>query len=150
MMYVAEVIAQIEKIIASGLDGDKLPRETRLAEEIGCSLGTVRSALRELNDRGVIVTRHGYGTFLAGVDLPVNPGDNRPTHVQLADQIEKMIDDGNITDRFPPYRLFALQLGVGWETLLSSYALLRERDVIYTVRWGRMKGTYANKDRPRT
>jgi DNA-binding GntR family transcriptional regulator len=150
MMYVAEVIAQVERIIARGLEDDKLSRETLLAEEIGCSLGTLRRALRELAGRGVIVRRHGYGTFLAGVELPVDPRDIRPTRIQLADRIEKMIADGEITGGFPPYRQFALQLGVGWETLLSSYALLRERDVIYTVTWGRMKGTYVNKEKPTT
>ena len=45
---------------------------------------------------------------------------------------------------------FAQQLGVGWEPLLSSYALLRERDVIYTVKWGLMKGTYVNKEKRTT
>lgn len=91
--------------------------------------------------------RHGYGTYLAGVELPVDPSDSRPTHVQLADRIEKMIDDGDITGRLPPYRQFARQLGVGWETLLNSFALLRERDVIYTVKFGRMRGTYVSEEK---
>jgi DNA-binding GntR family transcriptional regulator len=149
-MYAEEVVRQIENIIARGLEDDKLPGEIRLAEEIGCSVGTVQSALRELTDRGIVVRRHGYGTYVAGVDLPaLDPGDSRPSDVQLADRIEKMIDDGMITGRFPPYRKFAQELGVGHELLNKSLAVLRERNVVYTLRRaGRDKsGTYVTKEK---
>lgn len=147
-MYVAEAVVKIEKIIAEGLDNDKLPPEIRLAELVGCSRSTVQRALKELAERGVIIRRHGYGTFLAGVDLPVDPRDSRRTYEQLADSMEKLIRNGGLTGRFPPYRQFALELGIGWENLRKAYEILREGGLIFTVRYGRLRGTYVTDPPP--
>ena len=43
----------------------KLPAERALAEEYGCSYITVRHATASLRDRGLIVSIHGRGTFVA-------------------------------------------------------------------------------------
>ena len=55
-------------ILADGIwsPGDKLPAERDLAEEIGISLGTVQKTLNALAIDGVLVRRHGHGTFVAG------------------------------------------------------------------------------------
>lgn len=45
--------------------GDKLPPETALARESGLSLGTAQKALAQLARDGVLVRRHGHGTFVA-------------------------------------------------------------------------------------
>jgi len=45
--------------------GDKLPGERELAREWGVAYGTVRAAIWLLRDRGVIISRHGKGTFIA-------------------------------------------------------------------------------------
>ena len=44
--------------------GARLPGERALAELYGVALGTVRSALRVLRDKGVIVTTPSKGTFI--------------------------------------------------------------------------------------
>jgi GntR family transcriptional regulator len=56
--------------IASGElpPGRKLPAERDLAEEWGIGYQTVRRAMRELRDRGLVVSRVGKGTFVAGRD----------------------------------------------------------------------------------
>src|SRR5687768_13320327 len=41
--------------------GEWLPRETRLAEELGVSRGVVRDAIEALRKRGVLYVRHGRG-----------------------------------------------------------------------------------------
>ncbi len=46
-------------------DGDLLPPEKRLAEIFGVSVGTVQAALQQLQQRGEIVRRSGYGSRVA-------------------------------------------------------------------------------------
>jgi GntR family transcriptional regulator len=45
--------------------GHKLPAERDLAAEIGVGYMTVRRAMRELRERGLIITVVGRGTFVA-------------------------------------------------------------------------------------
>lgn len=45
--------------------GDQLPGEYDLAEALPASLGTVQKALGRLVEQGVIIRRHGSGTFVA-------------------------------------------------------------------------------------
>jgi GntR family transcriptional repressor for pyruvate dehydrogenase complex len=45
--------------------GERLPPERELAKEIGVSRTSVRAGLRSLAAKGVLVTRHGAGTFVA-------------------------------------------------------------------------------------
>lgn len=44
--------------------GDKLPPEAEMAAHLPASLGTVQKALNHLADRGLVVRRHGHGTFV--------------------------------------------------------------------------------------
>jgi GntR family transcriptional regulator len=45
--------------------GQKLPAERDLADEWGIAYQTVRRAMRELRERGLVVSRVGKGTFVA-------------------------------------------------------------------------------------
>ncbi len=45
--------------------GDQLPAETELAQAYEASVGTIQKALQQLADDGVLVRRHGSGTFVA-------------------------------------------------------------------------------------
>lgn len=45
--------------------GARLPGERDLAAEYGIALGTVRRAVEELRDRGLVVTLASKGTFVA-------------------------------------------------------------------------------------
>ncbi|WP_235997644.1 GntR family transcriptional regulator [Nocardiopsis coralli] len=45
--------------------GSRLPPERELAESYGVSYMTVRRAMKELRERGVVVSVHGKGTFIA-------------------------------------------------------------------------------------
>ncbi len=44
--------------------GDKLPTEAEMAEEYGVSRISIREALRSLSAVGLVVTRHGEGSFI--------------------------------------------------------------------------------------
>ncbi len=56
----------IEARIADGTlaPGARLPGERALAEEYGVALGTVRSALRVLRDKELLVTTPSKGTYV--------------------------------------------------------------------------------------
>ena len=58
---------QIEEQILSGTlkPGDKLPTERMLEEETGLSRGTIKTAFRELQKSGKIITIQGSGSFVA-------------------------------------------------------------------------------------
>lgn len=50
--------------------GAQLPSEDRLAEDCGVAVGTIQRALRNLVDTGVLVRKHGKGTFVSGARAP--------------------------------------------------------------------------------
>ena len=49
--------------------GDQLPTEDELMEQFGVSRATVRRALADLSDQGLLVRRAGKGTFVIGPKL---------------------------------------------------------------------------------
>ena len=67
------VIQQIEELILNGVlrPGDRLPPERELATEIDVSRPVLREALKLLEDRGLLTSRQGGGTFVADVIGPI-------------------------------------------------------------------------------
>ncbi|EKF20655.1 FadR/GntR family transcriptional regulator [Nitratireductor pacificus] len=63
------VVRQIETLILEGVlrDGDRLPGERELARQLDVSRPILRDALKALEERGLILTRHGGGTYVADV-----------------------------------------------------------------------------------
>jgi DNA-binding FadR family transcriptional regulator len=63
------VTRQIEELILQGVlrPGDRLPAERELSETMEVSRPTLREALADLEERGLIATRPGGGTFIADV-----------------------------------------------------------------------------------
>ena len=63
------VVRQVEQLILRGIlrPGERLPSERDLAEELGVSRPSLRDALAELSDRGLLVSRAGSGVFVADV-----------------------------------------------------------------------------------
>lgn len=74
------VVNSIREAIASGKisTGDKLPPERGIAEMMGVSRSTVRTALKMLDGMGLIDIRHGSGVYVAG------PDDSDKTSRQIA------------------------------------------------------------------
>jgi len=63
----------VDEIIASIVDGrlktgDQLPNEREMAKIYGVSRVPLREALRSLRQMGIIVTKHGIGTFVNEVN----------------------------------------------------------------------------------
>ena len=59
-----QVADDIQRRIAEGEISAKLPSERSFAEEYGVAYTTVRRAMEILRERGLIITRHGRGTFV--------------------------------------------------------------------------------------
>jgi len=66
LVYV-RVVNDIAARISSGelSPGTRLRAERDLATHYGVSYGTVRRAMQELREQGLIVTIHGRGTFVS-------------------------------------------------------------------------------------
>jgi GntR family transcriptional repressor for pyruvate dehydrogenase complex len=63
------VVQQIEKLILRGIlrPGERLPSERELADRMGVSRPSLREALAELQDKGLLTTKAGAGVFVADV-----------------------------------------------------------------------------------
>lgn len=63
------VVRQIELLILRGIlrPGERLPSERDLSERLGVSRPSLRDAVADLQDRGLLTTRAGAGIFVAEV-----------------------------------------------------------------------------------
>lgn len=63
------VVRQIELLILRGVlrPGERLPSERDLSEKLGVSRPSLREAIAELQDRGLLVSRAGAGIYVAEV-----------------------------------------------------------------------------------
>jgi GntR family transcriptional repressor for pyruvate dehydrogenase complex/GntR family L-lactate dehydrogenase operon transcriptional regulator len=61
------IAEQLQGMIAEGVlkAGERLPPERQLAERLGVSRPSVREAIQKLGSKGLVVTRHGGGSFVA-------------------------------------------------------------------------------------
>jgi GntR family transcriptional repressor for pyruvate dehydrogenase complex len=64
-----EVVEQIETLILEGVlsTGDRLPGERELSRQFDVSRPILRDALKALEGRGLLTTRHGGGTHVADI-----------------------------------------------------------------------------------
>ncbi len=91
---VAEAVAHLGQAIGMGLlrAGDRLPSEAELAEDLGISVVTLRSALAMLRGAGVIETRRGRGggTFISDLPPPelLGAAPRLPREAELRDLID--------------------------------------------------------------
>jgi GntR family transcriptional regulator len=71
--------------------GDRLPSEIELSERWGISRPTLREALRLLEEEGLIVRRHGVGTFVASTRPVLEAG------LEMLESIERMAEHRGLT-----------------------------------------------------
>src|SRR3954447_20603217 len=71
----AQLAWRLRVLIASGQlrAGDRLPGVRELAVGADVNVNTARAVYRRLEDDGLIVSRHGLGTFVAD-EVPTAPG----------------------------------------------------------------------------
>ena len=63
------VVRQIELLILRGIlrPGERLPSERELSERLGVSRPSLREAIADLQERGLLASRAGAGIFVADV-----------------------------------------------------------------------------------
>ena len=69
MAIAQDISFRLEQLILDGglAPEQKMPSERQLATRLGVSRAVIREALRELQGRGVIETRHGKGSFVSRI-----------------------------------------------------------------------------------
>ncbi|MFN8187892.1 MAG: FCD domain-containing protein [Gaiellales bacterium] len=91
---VAETVARLGQAIGMGLlrPGDRLPPEAELADDLGISPVTLRSALTILRSAGVLETQRGRGggTVVANGAFPLSllEGARLPSEAELLDLVD--------------------------------------------------------------
>lgn len=105
-----DIACQIKHAIEVGefCPGDQLPSERDLAEMFGVGRTTVREALRTLETEGLVIVRHGQGTFIA-----------EPEMSSLADHFAELITQNECT----PAQVLEARCGV--EVHLARLAALK-------------------------
>ncbi len=75
------LVRQVVREILAGIESGKLarangllPSETELGQRYSVSRATIREALSQLEQRGVVLRRHGVGTFVAPVARKIDAG----------------------------------------------------------------------------
>jgi GntR family transcriptional regulator len=74
---------------------------------------------------------------------PIDPFGPEYAYVQVADDIQRRVSEGEIPAKLPSERSFAEEYGVAYTTVRHAMALLREREVIVTVHG---RGTFVKPD----
>jgi GntR family transcriptional regulator len=69
----------------------------------------------------------------------VDPFGAEYAYVQVADDVQRRIEAGEIAAKLPSERSFAEEYGVAYTTVRHAMAMLRERGIIVTVHG---RGTY--------
>ena len=69
-----QIIDQVKRLVASGQmqPGDELPAIRNLAEQLLVNPNTVARAYRELENLGIVSSRHGSGTYISETSSPLN------------------------------------------------------------------------------
>ncbi|CCQ98072.1 conserved hypothetical protein [[Clostridium] ultunense Esp] len=85
--------SQVKEIILEMINNldfmSKLPSEQKLASKLGVSRNTVREALKALENEGLIISRHGVGTFVTRY----NGKENIRYNIATLDSTTKIITD---------------------------------------------------------
>ncbi len=122
----------VEENIRSGAfpPGARLPSEHEFSQRYGVSRATVREALRELVDSGLVLRRHGKGSFVLAVARDaVEPVKLVGSLEDLYDQVEQVVA-----------RSVEIEEGPGPAKVLDRLALPRDTPVTVVRRVRGIKG----------
>lgn len=120
--------------------GDQLPSESELSQAVGVSRNTIRDALMLLERNGIVVRRHGLGTFLAPTLLHLRTGLHQMLPIPeliAASGFKPQIRELNIASARGPSEAHQI-LQVPLTEPLQSVSLLHladERPAIYITYW---------------
>lgn len=125
-----QVMSLIEDAIHRGElgPGARLENEVELAQRLGISRPTLRAAIGQLVDRGMLIRRRGFGTVVA------------PVHVSRPIGVTSLYDDLTKADRLPTTEVLTFERIEAPEDVADVLALDDERKVYYFERLRRADG----------
>ena len=87
-----QIERQLRLAVASGriAPGERLPSARELAARLAVNFHTVRAAYGELEKEGLVVCRHGRGTFVSTDARPLNAADLRRV---VRGHVERLAED---------------------------------------------------------
>ena len=122
---IEQVTTQMRSLIAKNqFRNGRLPSEPELAQQLGASRATVRQALASLATEGLIVRKHGVGTFINQQVL------NIPTRLEEVWDFAEMIRLSGYT---PGVQHLELNLSSSSDILARKLALIPEFDEVLTT-----------------
>lgn len=130
----------ILKLIHQTQPGDQIPSETILSQRLGVSRNTIRDALMSLEQDGIVVRRHGIGTFVAASPHQLRTSLNRILPIPeliAASGFKHKIRDLKIGTLLGPSEAHQL-LGASPTEKLVSVTLLHmagKRPAVYITYW---------------
>ncbi|MCP5082155.1 MAG: UTRA domain-containing protein [Alphaproteobacteria bacterium] len=118
--------------------GDKLPKDARLAEELGCARTTVQRAMRDLSDSGIVERRRKGGTHVrldpvtrATLDIPITRREVEQNDAVYGYQLVK-----KVSAKIPPSIAANFELSTPTTMLhIEALHLADQRPYIYEDRW---------------
>lgn len=123
----SQIRTELQRLVSTAAPHSVLPRERDLAEELGVSRTTLRQALRELLDAGLIYTIRGQGTFVSDTRIAKGTSLSGFTEDMRARGLtpsSKMIEADAVVAR----DALATELGVPEGSLLYRVERLRLAD----------------------
>ncbi|MDQ2710232.1 MAG: GntR family transcriptional regulator [Actinomycetota bacterium] len=95
-----QVAAAVRELISNGqlIPGSKLPKHEQLIAAYGVSLGTVKRALGQLQNEGLIVSRRGEGAFVRSGQPTKPPHLDDPT-AEMRREIDELTRRLTIVER---------------------------------------------------
>ena len=87
-----QIIDQVKRDIALGrlAQDERLPTVRQLAEQLAINPNTISKAYRQMEQEGIITTRPGAGTFVAGLDSDLSGSVKRKI---ICDDLERAVVD---------------------------------------------------------
>ncbi|WP_433609548.1 GntR family transcriptional regulator [Dactylosporangium sp. CA-139114] len=106
--------------------GAALPSEAALVAEYGVARNTVRRALDQLAEEGLIITRPGRGRLMAGPGEPAQP--MQPQYQRIAAELRAQIESGELQagDLLPSESVLVERYGVARGTARQALAALQD------------------------
>lgn len=136
---------QVAQDLLSGIQTGTLPRENgmlpseaELCQRYAVSRATVREALSQLEQRGIVLRRHGVGTFVAPQPPPIEAGLEELESIETLARrmgLETRMGDPFVEERAAtPAEAQALQVEANTPVLATARVIMTgERPIAYLV-----------------